>query len=184
MKRARYTLQAFLLLGLLAAPLTGCGDDAEGENAEADQTGETVESDLGSEGGESMASLQKDLYDVIMKIETVEDAKAADAEVGAIFSKMADQIRASADNPDAAMDQQNDPEYLEYQEKMTDHIQKISMESPMVGLEIGKLMMKHSDKIMSAASEMLDSDEMKGALKDASEALEDAEKALKGLSGD
>lgn len=181
---ARYTLGAFLLLGLLAAPISGCGGDDDSDGAEAGETSEGVESEGGSEDGHSMASLQKELYEAVLKIETVEDAKAADAEIGAIFSKMADQIRRSADDPTAAMEQQNDPEYAEYQEKMSDHIQKISMSSPMVGIEIGKLMMKHSDKIIDAASELLDSDEVKGALDDASDALEDAEKSLKGLSGD
>ncbi len=178
-------LKSALFLMLFAAPLIGCGGDeeaADGDTTEAD--GSTDEAGESSGDGGSMASLQKELYETILAIETVEDAKAADEKIGEIFSGMADLMREMKDDPQAAMAMQNDPEYTKYSDMMTEHIEKISTEDPMVGLEIGTIMLKHADKVMEAATEMLDSDEMSDALEEAGEALEEAEKALDDLSGE
>lgn len=178
-------LTALLLaLGLTAAPLVGCnGDDAEeGTDTETTSEAEQTESaDAEGVAGE-MASLQKDLYDVIVSIETVEDAEAADPKVEAIYTKMADLIREHANDPSLAA-AQSDPASVEYQEKMQEHVMKISTENPELGLAIGSLMMKHIDKLTDAAGDILEGQDLE-ALDEAGKALDDAEKALEGLSGE
>lgn len=172
-------------IGLLGLPVTGCGGEEEEEGTDTEVSLETEDQGNDASGAaSSMASLQKDLYDVIIGIETVEDAEAADGEVGEIFTEMADLIRKYGDDPEAAAAAQNDPQTKELEQKMQDHIQKISMKDPKVGLAIGQLMLRHSDKVMKAATEVLDSDDMSRALEEAGAALDDAEKALEGLSGE
>ena len=179
-------LTALLLaLGLIAAPLTGCGGDDEADGADTEETTEAqeVESSPSAEGvaGE-MASLQKELYEVILGIETVEDAEAADPKVEEIYTKMADLIRTHANDPAMAA-AQADPAAREYEQKMQEHITKISTENPQVGLAIGSLMMKHLDKLTEAATDIMNSQDIEG-LEEAGKALEEAEQALDKLSGE
>lgn len=180
-------LTALLLaLGLTAAPLVGCnGDDAE-EGTDTETTSEAEQSESESADAEGvageMASLQKDLYDVILSIETVEDAEAADPKVEAIYTEMADLIREHANDPSLAA-AQSDPATREYEQKMQEHMMKISTENPQLGLAIGSLMMKHIDKLTAAAGDILEGQDLE-ALDEAGKALDDAEKALEGLSGE
>lgn len=178
-------LTALLLaLGLTAVPLVGCGGDEEEERTDTEMTSEVEESE--SAGGEGvageMASLQKDLYDVILSIETVEDAEGADPKVEEIYTKMADLIREHANDPSLAA-AQSDPAAREYEQKMQEHMMKISTENPELGLAIGSLMMKHIDKLTAAAGDILESQDLE-ALDEAGKALDDAENALEGLSGE
>jgi len=178
-------LTALLLaLGLMATPLVGCGGDDEEEGTDTETTSEVEQgesTDAEGVAGE-MASLQKDLYDVILSIESVEDAEAADPKVEAIYTRMADLIREHANDPNLAA-AQSDPATREYEKKMQDHMMKISTENPELGLAIGTLMMKHIDKLTAAAGDILESQDLE-ALDEAGKALDDAEKALEGLSGE
>jgi hypothetical protein len=173
-----------LALGLSTVPIFGCGGDEEEEGTESEMSSDVDQTE--SEGGDGvageMASLQKDLHDVILSIETVDDAEAADPKVEAIYTQMADLIRKYANDPSLAS-AQSDPAAREYEQKMQDHLMKISTENPQLGLAIGSLMMKHIDKLTDAAGDILGSQDLE-VLDEAGKALDDAEKALEGLSGE
>ena len=75
-----------LALGLIGYTAAGCGKDAEADTAgDADATEETAATNEASDDASAssgaagdMASLQRELNEIILSLETVEDVEAAD----------------------------------------------------------------------------------------------------------
>lgn len=171
-----------LALGLIGYTAAGCGKDAEADTSgDADATEETAATDDASEssGGESgdMVSMQTELNQIILSLETKEDVEAADPKIGALFDKMATMMKEGANDPAMAA-AQNSPESMKLQEEMSKHIQEISMKNPEVGIALAGVVAKHSKKLLDAATEMLDSPEMKKQLDEAGDALKEAQEEL------
>ncbi len=184
-----------LILFLLPLFLVACGDKAgdegtEAERVEGEQTEQTVAESTTAdattaegEGTSRMLELRKELMEILLNIETVEDAKAADASIGKVFDGMVDVIEGYKDNPAAASAVQNDPEVRELERRMNEHMQKVSAENPKVGLEIASIMMKHSGKLMKASMELMQSEQVQEAMKGAQKQLEDVSKQLEKAKG-
>ena len=148
-----------LLLGLFTFSfvLVGCGDDKDGDAAGDDAGTEATSSESsGSSDGGSLGDLSKELYETLASIESVDDAKAAEGKIGEIFDNMAEQMREVKDDPSKAMEMQTDPTYMEYQEKMQEQITKLTTENPQIGMEIGRIMLDNSEKLMEVAQEMME----------------------------
>lgn len=175
MTRLLAPISLALLLSLLGS-LTLAADDTDRWRREdsADRADTTIAYGGGEmSNGEMMLALQRELNRIIRGIKSVEDVEAADPKIGAIFEAMAAAITASAEDPEMAV-AQNDPEARKLEEEMTKHIEEITTRNPDVGIALAGVMLKHSHKLLDAATALMEDLETSGELDEARKALEDA----------
>lgn len=177
------------MLGMMVFSLTavGCGDDgettddaAEGTEAAADAGSDDAAGDMKS----AMLDMTKEMYDIVDGIESVDDVKAADDEIGKIFDNLVENMRGMFKDPSAMTQMQTmmeeDSELKEWGEKMEAAIAKLEADHPEAAAELDGVMQKHSMKMMTLMSEAMqsmspeDMEAMTGEGEEAPAEMEDA----------
>ena len=150
---------------LFSFTLIGCGDEAEGDDA--DTTEVDVNVDDAAAAGEvdaeelkgAMIDMSKQMHGIISEVETVEDVQAADEEIGEIFDDLVENMRGAMKNPAAfqSMEQEieNDPEMKEWSQKMDAAMEQLKADHPEAAAELEKVMQKHAMKLMALVGEAM-----------------------------
>lgn len=172
---------------LFSFTLIGCGDEAEGDDA--DTTEVDVNVDDAAAAGEvdaeelkgAMIDMSKQMHGIISEVETVEDVQAADEEIGEIFDDLVENMRGAMKNPAAfqSMEQEieNDPEMKEWSQKMDAAMEQLKADHPEAAAELEKVMQKHAMKLMALVGEAMQNmtpEEMEGMVEGMEEGMEDA----------
>jgi hypothetical protein len=176
-----------LLLALLGALPLVADDTHRWRREEAkdsvDRPDTVVTDDASVSSGRRMIALQRDLNLIILGIGSARDVEVADPKIGAIFERMAAAIRASADEEVLTAAAEN-PEARELEEAMTRHIQELATRNPEVVMALAEVLMKHTDKVMEAATDLMKELDVSGELDEAREALEEAQRLLQSAESD
>ena len=152
-----------LMLGafLFSFTLVGCSDDA-GEDADAAEVDVEVTADEGGdfdagEIKESMLELNEKMYEIISGIESVEDAKEAEEEIGEVFEQLAENLKAGMHNPEAMQTMEaemaQDPKMQEWDQKIGAAIETLRSEHPEAAAELDRVMQTHQQKMQQAMME-------------------------------
>ena len=161
---------SLLLLILSGSLLTACGDDSEGG---VEETKGGAEAEAAPESFATAATLQKELYDAVVAIESVEDVASAETTVGSIVDRMAKSVGTIGD---AGL-------YEEYQVKLAEHVEQISAEKPEVGIAIGTMLARLGNRLAGAAKDASEGESARDELRMVEGDLQSAERRLQELSG-
>jgi hypothetical protein len=148
---------------LFSFTLVGCGDDAGDDATEVDVDIEEGTAEAGQADTEdlkeAMMDMTKEMHGIVSEIETVEDVRGVDEEIGEIFDNLVEKMRGAMKNPAAmqAMEQEveNDPEMKEWSDKMDAAMAQLQTDHPEAAAELETVMQKHSMKLMTLIGEAM-----------------------------
>lgn len=160
-------LRIFMLgAALFSFTLVGCGDD-DGETGEATDV-DTLRTDDAADLGdgdledlkESMIEMSQEMHEIVIDIESVEDVRDADEEIGDVFDDLVENLRTAMKKNPAAMQRAetelaDDPEMKEWSQKMDAAMASLRADHPEAADELDRVMQKHSMKLMALVGEMM-----------------------------
>ena len=179
----------FVMLSLVVVSCTSEVDEVQkGDTTEGDAIEETsspvTEKGSSNEVTDNAGDLQEDLYNILIDINSVEDAKAADENIGEIFNKRALLMRSTSSDPSEALAMQDDPKFIEFEQKVNEQMDAIVSQDPRVGIEVTEIMLKHGKKLIDALTETHREQNLDKAFNELGKELQETKEKIEKLKGE